>query len=196
MVSSGDDTEEKEEGRGNAVGLKELKPPDNLENGIIRWETPDIEFVMPAHTGLKLLLTRVESYPRSKLVGHLKVTPERCVGFCILEKEELALTGSDLIEMAAQLLGVWGYHYKEIWAQRHRRFLHTTITRAEFHKPIRVGETVCMEIAFDKIRVREKISTGQFVIRGEEFVVKVGGEVRGIIFGITLMSTSEKEVGK
>jgi predicted hotdog family 3-hydroxylacyl-ACP dehydratase len=193
MVSPNDETETR--GEGGTVGLKELRPPEDLAKEVKKWGAADIRFVLPAHRGAKLMLDQVESYPNSKVVGRLAVAPDRCVGFCFLNGEELAITGADLIEMAAQLLGVFGYHFREVFAERYRKFVLASVNRAEFHKPVKAGETVCVEIAVDNIRVkvREGPEFQQFVIRGEDFVIKVGDEVRGKISGITLMSTPTKK---
>lgn len=180
-------------GESRAVALKELHPPEDLKKTVRVWSTEDIRFVLPKHRGLKLLLDEVRSYPGSLVIGKLSVIPERCVGFCFVNGEELAITGADLIEMAAQLIGVWGYHCKEVWAERHRKFVLAIVTKAAFHKPVKAGETVTIEVAPGNIRVRENTELQQFVIRGEDFVIKVGEEVRGKIAGITLMSTSKKK---
>jgi hypothetical protein len=192
MVNPNDETGAREE---DGVGTTELSPPDDLKNGVKNWNIADIQFVLPAHRGAKLMLENVRSYPRSNVIGSLRVIGERCVGFTILEREELVLTGPDLIEMATQLLGVWGYHYKELFAERHRTFLTTTVNRAKFHKPVKAGETVCIEIAVDniRVRVRETPEFQQFVVHGSEFIIKVGNEVRGRIGGITLMSIPKKK---
>lgn len=173
------------------AATKELEMPENLKNGVIGWDRADIQFVLPAHRGAKLLLDRVESYPKSFVRGILEVTPERCVGFCFVDKEELVLTAPDLIEMASQLLGVWGYHYKEVFAERHRKFVTAIIHNAVFRKRVKAGETVFIDIAVDNIKVRGSDDSQQFVVRGTEFVIKVGEEVRGTISEIVLMTPKE-----
>lgn len=189
MVGPGD---EKGAGEDGAVALNDLKLPPDLTKEVKKWGVDDIRFVLPAHRGGKLMLDLVESYPNSKVVGWFAVAPDRCVGFCFLNGEELALTGADLIEMAAQLLGVFGYHFREIFAERHRKFVLASVSRAEFHKPVKAGETVCIEIGTNDIKVRGNPQSQQFVIRGEEFTIKVGEEVRGKISGVTLISTTKK----
>jgi len=174
---------------GGEVTLQELAPPEDLLTKVRTLSVEDVRFVLPTHRGLMLLLDKVTIYPRSKASGELQVTPERCVGFCFKKQEELILRGVDLVEMAAQLLGVWGSYFREIFKERRREFVLASFGRAEFHKPIKVGETVVIEIAVDRIRVRGDARSQQFVIKGEEFIIKVNEELRGRISGITLMST-------
>lgn len=173
------------------VGSEELNLPDDLKKEVKTWGADDIRFVLPNHRGWKLLLDRVESWPNNRVVGRLCVAPDRCVGFCFLNGEELALTGADLIEMAAQLLGVFGYHFKEVFAERHRRFVLASVGKAAFHAPVKAGETVEMVINAKDISIRTmgKPPSQRFVVSGREFVIKVGQEVRGSISDVMLMST-------
>lgn len=145
----------------------------------------DIKFILP-HRGAMLLLDRVTITP-GIIYGVLEVNPERCVGFCFLEKEELVLRGADFIEMAAQLLGIWGAQFPD-FMKRKRKFVLARTGRAEFHKPVRAGEKVYMEINPNDIKTKKGVSSGRYIIYGSKFLAKVDEEIRAKIFDITLIS--------
>jgi len=181
---------------GDETAVKILEIPDDIKKKVKTFGKGEIQFVLPTHQGMLLLLEKVTIYPNSVIIGELPITQERCFAFWLKKRDEMIFRGIDLIEMAAQLLGVWGFQFREIFKEKKREFLLAALGGAKFNKVIKIGEIVSIEILLDKIDVREKeIKDGegrkigrQFIIRGREFVVKVGHEVRGKVFNVILMS--------
>lgn len=174
------------DGVAGLTAAKDLPPPE-LVNGKRECSIEEIRSTLP-HRGILLCLDRVIIL-RQKVIGVLEVNPDRCVGFCFLRDEELVLMGTFLIEMAIQLLGIYGAQFGELRRLK-RRFVSAETGRTVFLRPVRAGETITMEVDVSKIRVRRGSEKSQrHLIEGEEFVAKVGDEVMARIFGVKIVST-------
>jgi len=138
----------------------------------------EIEGFLP-HRGRMLLLDGVE-ITAEKVVGKLTVTKEHCEGHAVLTGEEI-LRGSDLLDMAAQLLSVF-------LASQYPQFLgRICVVReyngASFEKAIRPGEEIVIEVAVIDVEIREKHLIS---ITGKNFIVwdgqkeKIKAEINGV----------------
>jgi len=134
-----------------------------------------IEQILP-HKGRMLLLDRV-IITEEKIIGEFKVTEEVCEGHPVLEEGKTALKGSDLLDMSAQLLGIWvaqGFGHK----------LGKKVVReyggAKFRKPICPGENLILEIATNRVLADDVRGDGKLIIvKGDGFLARVGEEETG-----------------
>lgn len=152
----------------------------------------DIRLILP-HRDAMLLLDEVD-IQGNKIIGTLEVTRARCVSFCFDDRENSVMRGTDLIDMAAQLLGMYGSLFPEL-ARMRRRFVLATTGVAKFHAPIIEGETVKMSILIDNITAKKMLRTqrDQYLLRGRRFVVSVDGETKAEIGSVLIISTPLKE---
>jgi len=165
----------------------EIRPPVRLKTELVRRDAPDIRTVL-IHKGLMVMLDRAITTP-DRIIGTLQIAPERCIGYGFVKQEDLMLRGVDLIEMAAQLLGMWGARFDELFEKR-TAFVLAETGAARFYRPVRTGETVAMEISAENIRVKRITTSGRFIIVGRDFAAKVDEEVRANISEIVLISTA------
>jgi hypothetical protein len=140
-----------------------------------------------------LLLSKATIFP-DRIVGELEIGAGRCIGFSFkrdLEATELVIRGTELIDMAAQLLGVRGSRFKELMLRRQNIVLLRT-GLAEFIRPVCAGVVVEMTISFSDIKVWGLQGTkgNRVLIEGGKFVARVNGDVCAVIHDVILMSTA------
>lgn len=148
-------------------------------------EKKEIMGILP-HRGRMLLLDQVEISNKS-VIGRLMITAEHCLGHAVAGEKEI-FRGVDVLEMAAQLLGVFvGIRHPEF---REKAGLLRSFGGAKFSDLIFVGDF--LEIEVDPVRITEKAltekSTGRrfIIITGREILAKVGKKRKAEIKEIKL----------
>lgn len=150
------------------------------------------EFIEKAlfHRGRALLLNKVV-ITMDKVWGEYTVTPEACEGHII---DGMAIfKGSDFIDMACQLVGVW-------YVSQHPELIGKTGFFREGQLKVsnisRVGDNLVIEIDSTKLRANSTTSKrGVFTnIRGEDFLVKSGTERRATVAYIEIISVEKPKV--
>lgn len=141
-------------------------------------EKDEIITILP-HRERMLLLDRVV-VNETKASGEFTVTEAVCEGHAVLDGK-LVMRGSDLFDMAAQLLGVWASQIPELVG---RLSMVRRYGEAKFSRPIFPFETIIMEIEVPK----EIDEVGSMVeIKGEKFVVTVNNQRRAVVSSVTLV---------
>lgn len=137
------------------------------------------------HRGRMLLLDRIE-VTSEKVIGEFQVTDEVCEGHAGFDGK-LVLRGSDILDMAAQLLGVWA-------AQHFERLGRNCFVReyggAKFKGTISPREKLTLEICSGGIKTKtiEKENGGQLIIiSGENFLAMVGDKQKAKISFVQLV---------
>lgn len=146
--------------------------------GII--EKEEIKSILP-HRGTKLLLDQV-LITAQKITGKFRVTKEVCQGHAVLNGK-LVLKGSDLLDMAAQLLAVWmaqNSDFKENGA------VIREYKGAKFRKPIFPGELLVLEMDKEDTLARVFREGKIITVTGERFLAKVKNEIRAEIYPVKL----------
>lgn len=146
----------------------------------------DIRYILP-HRGPPLFLDRVQIWG-DRAVGYLEVTPDKCSGYCRYRQEDLMVRGTDLIDMAAQLLGMCGSLIPELGSKR-RSFVLATTGPARFRSAVMAGEDIEMEITTGNIRL-EKLPGDRYALRGRDFTVTSRGDKKATISSVLLVSTA------
>jgi len=141
-----------------------------------------IESILP-HRGRMLLLDRV-IITAKKITGEFTVTKEVCEGHAVLDGEVL-LKGSDFLDMAAQLLGVWTAQGSNFEGRK-------TVIReyggAKFRKPTSPGELLVLEIETDNVSADDVYGDGRLIIaKGENFLARVGEERKTEVYSVELV---------
>jgi len=163
--------------------LREVVAVSNKQKDVIV-SREEIMRILP-HRGRMLLLDEVV-ITDNKAEGKFLVTEEVCQGHAVFDSK-LVLKGSDLFDMAAQLLGVWAA--KNIDFPPKNRLIRE-YGRARFRKPIFPGEKLVIEIEIPKIKANILSNKGGWKtvhIIGEEFSVRVGDEAKARIFSVELV---------
>lgn len=164
--------------------------PAPPEGEVVAFDTMAIKQMLP-HRDYNLLLDQATVFS-DRIVGRLEVGRGRCVGFRFKggsAEEELVIRGTELIDMAAQLLGVRGSRFRELMLKRQEIVL-LSVGRADFLRPVRADDVVEMEIQFSDIKVWQIERSKRYLIEGVRFVVRVSGELRALIHDVKLMSTA------
>lgn len=167
-----------------------LEKLEKKEEGIII-EKEKIMSILP-HRGDKLLLDKV-IITTDKVIGEFKVTEEVCKGHEFEGK--LVFRGVDIIEMAAQLLGVWAGQYSEFKGKI--AYFKSIVGEVKFIGAIFPFDLVVMKLPVEKEvgteeeenpRVESFGRPGRLIQRiiGENFIAMVNGQRKAIISSIGL----------
>lgn len=162
-----------------------LTPPVIKKGECRKFEQREIAAIL-RRNGPMLLLDYAE-IRWDTVVGFLTVTPERCPGFCFVERELLMLRGPDIEDMAAQLLGVYGSLFPALVRIRNSFVLARTGT-ANFHRPAMAGETILMEIPIRQIILRPMMTKGQYTLFGRKFTATINTDKVATISNVHLLS--------
>jgi len=142
-----------------------------------------IGLILP-HRGRMLLLDRVV-ITAQKIMGEFIVTNEVCDGHAVLEGK-LVLKGSDLFDMAAQLLGVWAAQHSDAEFKGKK-----TVIReyggAKFRNPIFPKEFLVMEIDPENASAQVMVGRDIIITKGEKFSARVGKEKKAEISSVELI---------
>lgn len=122
----------------------------------------EIERILP-HRGRALLLDEVVITP-SGMTGRFVVTEEVCEGHDVLNGK--LLKGSDFLDMAAQLVGIWASRNPHL--QGYQAVVRS-YGGSKFYNPARPGELL-------ELRVEAAHLSGEVGIRGSRSIAKVRGE--------------------
>lgn len=148
------------------------------DNRII--EKEGIKSILP-HRGTKLLLDQV-LITAEEIIGKFRVTKEVCEGHAVFNGE-LVLRGSDLLDMAAQLLGVWLAQSPDFEGKR-------TVIRgykgAKFRKPIFPGELLVLEMNTEDTLARVLKERKIIIAIGKRFLAKVEDEIKAEIYSVEI----------
>ncbi len=152
-------------------------------------EKLEIETILP-HRRRMLLLDEV-TIEKESLKGKLAVRPEICEGHAVFGGQ-LVMKGSDLYDMAAQLLGVYiGLHFRD--SKDSHLCLPRSYGLSKFKKPIFPGDVLEMEISLKDIEdlVVGKEQEKTLLVKGKLFSARVGQEKRAQISDIMLIVASK-----
>lgn len=141
-----------------------------------------IEKILP-HRGRMLLLDEVE-INTELVLGKLLVREEFCEGHAVADGKPV-LRGSDLLDMAAQLLGMWASQHADFQGKRAmvRRY-----GEAKFQSLISAGDNLALEVRPNNLQ-GEITLRGDFkkiIITGKEFSAKVGSVQKAFISFVEL----------
>ncbi len=144
-------------------------------------EKEQIESILP-HRGKMLLLDKVVITAK-KITGEFQVTEEVCEGHAVWNGE-LLMKGSDFLDMAAQLLGIWAAQHSDFEGRR-------TVIReyggSKFRNPTRPGELLIMELDTENASA-EVLRDGRLIIvKGNNFLAKVDEERKVNIYSVELI---------
>lgn len=161
-----------------------MRTPLVFFNGDKTVNKSEIESILP-HTGRMLLLDGID-ITKERVLGSFRVTYKVCEGHRVLDGKEV-LKGSDLFDMASQLLAVG-------WAVGHPNEGETCMPRryreAKLKKPIMPGEILSLEIKIKNITaesIDRKEGGRTIFLTGEKFLAKVGKETKAEIMGVHLV---------
>lgn len=122
-----------------------------------------IEGMLP-HRGKMLLLSEV-AITSEEVKGKFAVTQEVCEGHAVLG-DRLVFRGVDVIEMAAQTVGVsWGIQHPDFLG---KSGMLRRVDGVKFSKPIFVGDSV--EVAISAQKIRDRVLGGP---EAEKIMIKV-----------------------
>jgi len=125
-------------------------------------EKEEIKRILP-HRGRMLLLDRVV-ITAEEIRGELTVTKDMCEGHAVLDGE-LVLRGSDLLDMASQLLGVFLAIDFEVLG---RKCMPREYGRAEFRARIKPLEKIIIEMP---LPIEEEAVRSSVFFTGRHFTV-------------------------
>lgn len=174
-----------------AKGVKVLlEKLEKKEEGIII-EKEKIMSILPQR-GDKLLLDKV-TITADKIIGEFLITEEVCQGHEFGGK--LVFRGVDIIEMAAQLLGIWAGQYSEFKGKI--AYFKNIVGEVKFIGAVFPSDLLVMELPVEKEvgseeeespRVEAFGRPGRLTQRiiGENFVASVKGQKKAIISSIGL----------
>jgi len=188
--------QDKEEAKGKAAGVKRII---RGVTGFLRkkervLDKDAIESILP-HRENKLLLDRVV-VTANKVSGEFTVTEEVCRGHQF--NGQLIFRGIDVVEMAAQLLGVWAAQYPEFEGklayfrsiQGEVRFIGKVIPSDLLVVEIPVREERLEEGGVDENpRIEIRGRPGRLIQRviGENFIARVNKKTKATISHIELI---------
>ena len=149
-------------------------------------EKSEIENILP-HRGRMLLLDEV-SISEKAIVGKFTVSEEVCQGHEF--NGQLIFRGVDIVEMAAQILGVWAYQHSEF--QGKLAFFRSIQGEVKFKDKVGLGDNLIIEIAVGEKNPRIEISgrpPDRLIQRiiGERFTAFVDKKRKAEISGIELI---------
>ncbi len=134
------------------------------------------------HRGRMLLLDLV-IITAKKITGEFQVTEEVCEGHAVWDGE-LLMKGSDFLDMAAQLLGIWAAQHPDFEGRK-------TIIReyggSKFRNPTRPGELLIMELDTENASA-EVLRNGKLIIvKGSNFSARVGEERKADVYSVEIV---------
>ncbi|PJE69423.1 MAG: hypothetical protein COU98_02180 [Candidatus Staskawiczbacteria bacterium CG10_big_fil_rev_8_21_14_0_10_38_10] len=135
----------------------------------IKVEKEEIMRILP-HRGRMLLLDGVLITPEI-VRGAFRVTPEVCDGHAF--KGKMILRGADILDMAAQTLGVWAGQYPDL--QERIAFVYR-YGETKFIKPAVPSDTLIIEANPQDLTINIRRSAAGEIIRitGKNFSARVG----------------------
>lgn len=130
-----------------------------------------IKSILP-HKGHFRLLDEVLITPQ-KMIGKVRITEDMCLGHAVFNGK-MVFKGSDFLDMAAQLLGVWVAQWpqlRSLFEGKGEICLPVEYGTAIFKRSILPGDLVLM--SFEEVWARER--TDRILIIGEKFTAKIEG---------------------
>ncbi len=148
-----------------------------------------IKLILP-HREDKLLLDRV-IITAKKIIGEFTVTEKVCKGHKF--NGQLIFRGVDIVEMAAQLLGVWAAQYSEF--ENKMAYLKSIKGEVKFSGMIVPSNLLTVEISVKENekepnpRIEIKGRPGRLIqkVVGENFTARVEGKLKSTISRIELI---------
>lgn len=152
-------------------------------------EKQEIEEIL-FHRGRMLLLDRVV-VADGKAVGEFNVTNEVCEGHVPVVGQPV-MKGSDLFDMAAQLLGVWASQFPELHGLPCKLREYGGMKIRESITP---GEKVTIELNVvngSPDFIVEEGALGIYVITGMNFSIKSNGKPKAKVHSVSLAATKKE----
>lgn len=139
------------------------------------------------HRGRMLLLDEVLITPEI-VRGAFCITPEVCDGHAF--KGKAVLRGADILDMAAQTLGVWAGQYPDL-QERIAFVLH--YGEANFTKPAVPSDTLIIEANPQDFAINVRRSVAREIIRiiGKNFLARVGDSQIATVTLVELIIVNE-----
>jgi|GEM_PF-3230418 len=148
----------------------------------------EIEFILP-HRDTMLLLDRV-TIDKETVAGEFEVTDAVCKGHAVAAGGKIVMRGSDLFDMAAQLLGVWASQNPAITkhpAVKYGGCLVREYGGAKFKEAILPKYHLIMEVKITDLEA--KVSEKIVVITGSNFTAEVNADVMAVINFVKLVAS-------
>lgn len=142
-----------------------------------------IKSILP-HRGTMLLLDKVVITAK-KIIGEFQVTEEVCEGHAVWNGE-LLMKGSDFLDMAAQLLGIWAAQLPDP-DFKNKRTIIREYGGAKFRNPTRPGEFLIMELDTENTSAEVLRDGRLIIINGSGFLAKVGEERKVDVYSVELI---------
>ncbi len=139
------------------------------------------------HRGRMLLLDEVLITPRI-VRGAFYITPAVCDGHAF--KGKMILRGADILDMAAQTLGVWAGQYPDL--QERIAFV-WRYGEANFTKPAVPSDTLIIEVNPQDLAINVRRSVAREIIRiiGKNFSARVGDSQIATVTLVELIIVNE-----
>jgi len=136
------------------------------------------------HRGRMLLLDEVVFTGQDEIRGRFAVTHEVCDGHPVLG-DKLVFRGVDIIEMAAQTVGVsWGVQHPDFLDMRG---MFRAVSGVKFSKPVFVGDL--LEVVVDPVKTRDAVRGGP---EKERTMIKVSSRELAAFVGKERKTTIEE----
>jgi len=162
-------------------------------------EKDEIELTLP-HRDTMLLLDRV-TIDKETVAGEFDVTEAVCKGHAVAAGGKIVMRGSDLFDMAAQLLGVWAAQNPAITKHPAVKYGGCFVREyggAKFREAILPKYRLIMEAKIADLEA--KISEKMVIITGSDFTATVNDSVMAVIHSVKLVASvstiSEESSGK
>ncbi len=136
----------------------------------------EIEATLPLSEG-KLLLDRV-TIDSETVAGEFTVTELVCKGHAVAAGGKLVMRGSDLLDMTAQIAGVWARQnliIKDHHIAKAGSWFVESYGGIKFKEVILVGYPLIMEVGIGNLKA--KVSDRLIVVTGENFVATVNDNI-------------------
>jgi len=148
----------------------------------------DVMAILP-HRGRMLLIDRVV-IRKDKVIGEFTVTDQVCEGHGF--DGQLVFKGSDLFDMAAQLLGIWAAQYPDF---KGKKAYARQYGGGKFQGLVSPGSTISMEISAvhltAEIVIRPKLR--KIIITGTDFSAIVNSQQIAKVFSAELVALENPE---
>lgn len=137
------------------------------------------------HKGRALFLDEVV-IDNKAAVGVLRVTFELCEGHEVFNGQKI-MRGVDILEMAAQLLGVWCYLKKqEIGLGSIRMAVVRRYGETIFRRPVFPGQVIVVQLLVDNILVNKIYNSGRVMVEGRDIKAYAEDKIVALIDSIEL----------
>ncbi len=146
------------------------------------------------HRGHFLFLNEV-LITSEKMIGRIRITEDMCLGH-IMFNGKMVFRGSDLIDMAAQFLGIWTAQWPQLYASlKGKTCMPVEYGKSRFKINAAPGDLVLIRLNSRNVQARERIN--YTLITGEKFIIKVERkQEENIVSSVKLMALNLESLAK